>query len=113
MATHGGRNSAKSQWQDVMRASHIGGKAMRDIRDDLEERANMVHEQITAAFGHYENLVQQLQRERDERMSDLKHTLAMLQRLMQFESNLVDTMVKLEPQQEPHSALADRIRAAG
>jgi len=62
---------------------------MRDIRGDLEERANIVHDQIRAAFGHYENVVQQLQTERDERVSDLKHTMVMIERLMQFESNIV------------------------
>ena len=37
---------------------------MRDIRGDLEERANIIQEQLRASYAHFENVVQQLQRER-------------------------------------------------
>jgi hypothetical protein len=40
---------------------------MRDIRGDLEERANIIQEQLRASYAHFENVVQQLQRERDAR----------------------------------------------
>ena len=45
---------------------------MRDIRSDLEER-------------HFEKVMQQLQHERTARVADLKGTLAMIDKLMQFE----------------------------
>ena len=68
---------------------------MRDIRSDLEERANIIQEQLRAAYAHYENLAQQLQRERDARVADMKETLAMIDKLMQFETGIVDKVVPL------------------
>jgi hypothetical protein len=45
---------------------------MRDIRSDLEERANFFEEQIRAAYAHFERMSQQLQGELDMRIADLK-----------------------------------------
>jgi hypothetical protein len=45
---------------------------MRDIRSDLQERANFIEEQIRAAYAHFEKAVQQLQSERDARVADLQ-----------------------------------------
>ncbi|MGA7373772.1 MAG: hypothetical protein WBW37_14380 [Methyloceanibacter sp.] len=85
---------------------------MRDIRSDLEERANIIQEQLRAAYAHYENLAQQLQRERDARVADMKETLAMIDKLMQFETGIVDKVVPLANPQDPHTTLVERIRAA-
>jgi hypothetical protein len=83
---------------------------MRDIRSDLEERAQIIQEQIRAAYAHFEKVVQQLQNERDARVSNLKETLAMIDRLIQFEVGVMDKVVTLEtPASEP--SLADRIKA--
>lgn len=41
---------------------------MRDIRSDLQERANLCEEQIRAACAHFDAMVQRLQSERDMRM---------------------------------------------
>ena len=41
---------------------------MRDIRSDLEERAQIIEEQLKSAYGHFERAVQQLQHERDARV---------------------------------------------
>ena len=38
---------------------------MRDIRADLEERANIIQGQVNAAHAHFEKVMQQLQAERD------------------------------------------------
>ena len=38
---------------------------MRDIRCDLQERVNVVEEQIRAIYAHFEKVVQQLECERD------------------------------------------------
>jgi len=43
---------------------------MRDIRGDLQERANLVDEQIRAAVAHFDKAIQQLQTERDARIAD-------------------------------------------
>jgi hypothetical protein len=85
---------------------------MRDIRSDLEERAHIIEEQLRAAYGHFERAVQQLQNERDARVSDLKGTLAMIEKLMQFESGVIDKVVMLEHPSPSQPSLADRIKAA-
>jgi hypothetical protein len=86
-----------------------GGSLMRDIRNDLEERAAIIQEQLRASYAHFENVMQQLQRERDARIADLSETLGMIEKLMQFEAGVVDNVVTLE---NPQPSLADRIRAA-
>lgn len=85
---------------------------MRDIRNDLEERAGIIQEQIRSSYAHFENVVLQLQRERDARIADLSETLAMIEKLMHFEAGVVDKVVTLENLPTPQSSLADRIRAA-
>ena len=62
---------------------------MRDIRGDLQERAILVDEQIRAAVAHFDKAIQQLQTERDARIGDLKASLAMLAKLMEFEERLL------------------------
>ena len=85
---------------------------MRDIRCDLEERANIVEEQIRGAYAHFEKVVQQLQSERDGRIAELTETLAMIDKLMQFEAGVMDKVVTLPNPSVSHPSLADRIRAA-
>ena len=59
---------------------------MRDIRDDLQERADSCHDQIRAICNRFEDMVQQLQCERDTKIADLKSALTMIEKVMQFES---------------------------
>ena len=84
---------------------------MRDIRSDLEERAQIIQQQLRASYAHFEKVVQQLQKERDARVSNLKETLAMIDRLMQFESGVMDKVVTLESAPASDPSLADRQRA--
>jgi hypothetical protein len=81
---------------------------MRDIRSDLEERAHIIEEQLRAAYAHFDRMVQQLQSEREARVSDLKETLATIEKLMQFEARAMDKVVTLE---NPLAALAERLKA--
>ena len=78
---------------------------MRDIRSDLEERAQIIQEQLRGTNGHFEKMMQQLQNERDARVADLKGTLAMIDKLLQFESGAMDKVVTLEhpPASHPRS----------
>ena len=62
---------------------------MRDIRRDLQERATLIDENIKATYAHFERAIQQLQTERDARIADLKSTLAMIAKLMEFEERLL------------------------
>lgn len=84
---------------------------MRDIRSDLEERAQIIQQQLRASCAHFEKVVQQLQKERDARVSNLKETLAMINRRMQFETGVMDKVVTLESPPASDPSLADRQRA--
>jgi hypothetical protein len=68
-------NSATTLFPTNAVATRSRGKVMRDIRCDLQERANVVEEQIRAIYAHFEKVVQQLQSERDARVAELQgHT---------------------------------------
>ena len=83
---------------------------MRDIRSDLEERAQIIQEQLRGTNAHFEKVMQQLQSERDARVADLKGTLAMIDKLMQFETSAMDKVVTLEHPSASQPSLADRLR---
>ena len=83
---------------------------MRDIRGDLQERADFIEEQIRAAYAHFEKVVQQLQTERDARVADLQGTHTMISKLIEFEAAFMDNVVTMAPVSRP--SLADRIKAA-
>jgi len=86
---------------------------MRDIRDELQERANWCQGQISAVCSHFDKMVQQLQSERDMRIADLKSALAILERLMKFEDRLMGDVVPMATTSAPSLSLSDRIKAAG
>ena len=83
---------------------------MRDITSDLEERAQAINEQIQGAYGWFERMVQQLERQRDEQISELKEVHATLNKLIQFENASINNVVPLE---NPQASLIERIRATG
>jgi hypothetical protein len=58
---------------------------MRDIRSDLEERANLIEEEIEAVVAHFEQAIQPLQSERDARLAELKTERAALGALIEAE----------------------------
>jgi hypothetical protein len=62
---------------------------MRDIRNDLLERANLTQDRIKAADVHFERMVEQLRNEHDASVADLKAGLAMIAKLMEFEERHV------------------------
>jgi hypothetical protein len=62
---------------------------MCDIRSDLQERATLVDEQIRAAIAHFDKTIQQLQAERNARITDLKSGLAMIAKFMEFEERFL------------------------
>jgi hypothetical protein len=84
---------------------------MRDIRSDLEERAHIIQEQVRVAYAHFERMAQQLQSERDARIADLKGSLAMIEKLIQFETGIVSNVVKLENAPASQPSLSDRMKA--
>jgi hypothetical protein len=58
---------------------------MRDIRGELQERANLFEEQINAHEAQFDKLIDQLKRDHDQRCEDLKTELEAVNRLLDFE----------------------------
>ena len=90
---------------------HEGERDMRDIRGDLEERANIYHEQIKTAYAQFEMIAQQLQRERDVRIADLKSLLMMVHKVIEFEESHSGKVVTLPSTSVQHMTLAERMAA--
>ena len=84
---------------------------MRDIRSDLEERVQFIQERLRGSNAHFEKVVQQLQNQRDAKVADLKDTLVMIKKLIQFETSAMnDEVLTLEHPSASQSSLADRMR---
>ena len=58
---------------------------MRDIRNDLQERARLIEEQISGAYAQFEKMIEQLQNERESRVADLKSELSAVVKLLEAE----------------------------
>jgi hypothetical protein len=83
---------------------------MRDIRSDLQERANVIDEQIKAAYAHFQKRVEQIQHERDAKIADLKSEFAMIAKFMDFEQRFLGN-VSPPVSSSPLVALADLFHA--
>jgi hypothetical protein len=68
------------------------GQAMRDIRGDLQDRAGLLEEQINAHEAQFDKLIDQLKREHDSRLKDLKAELEAVNRLLEVELRRLETM---------------------
>ncbi len=64
---------------------------MRDIRGDLQDRAALLEEQINAHETQFDKLIDQLKREHDTRLEDLKTELEAVSRLMELELRRIET----------------------
>jgi hypothetical protein len=72
----------------------------------------LIEDQVRAAHAHFEKTVQRLQTERDAKISDLKSTLSMIEKITQFENVYMGNVVPMEnPAAPPPASLIDRIRA--
>jgi hypothetical protein len=85
---------------------------MRDIRNDLRERADKAHDGIKAADVDFERMVERLRHEHDARVADFKAALAIIAKLMEFENRRMGNVVTVESP-TPSPSLADRIKAVG
>jgi hypothetical protein len=63
---------------------------MRDIRRDLQDRAQLLEEEITAAQTQFEQKVEQLKTERDNRIHEIKDELNALGRLIEAEKRRME-----------------------
>jgi hypothetical protein len=87
---------------------------MRDIRNDLQDRVKFIEEQINAASVHFEKMIEQLQGERDGRVTELKAELLAIGKLLEAEQRRMSgaQLRPVAPQppqlsQAPQLSLAD------
>jgi len=85
---------------------------MRDIRNDLQERADVAQDALKAADVQFQRMVEQLRHEHDAKVADLKGALDMIAKLMELENRLSGNVVTMESA-AAHPSLADRIKAVG
>jgi hypothetical protein len=95
---------------------------MRDIRGDLQDRANLIAEQISATQGQYDAHIQKLKSEHQTILEDLKSALQNVHLVLRFEGQRVGSSVPEteahQPQQShshlpPSDALARKVAAVG
>jgi hypothetical protein len=78
------------------------GQAMRDIRNDLQDRASLLEEQISAAEAQFEKLAQQLRTEHEGRLEDLRAEFEAVSRLLEVEQRrLANIPVTSAPPSRP------------
>jgi hypothetical protein len=79
---------------------------MRDIRNDLQERARLIEEQISGAYAQFEKMIEQLQTEREGRVADLKSELGAVVKLLEAEHRRMANVLPIATSQAtaPQSA---------
>ena len=79
---------------------------MRDIRGDLQERANVFEQQISVAQDQFESLIEQLKKEKDSRLGDLKAELDAVNRVMEIKHRRLRSATS-SPKSQPQQPLAE------
>ena len=74
---------------------------MRDISGDLKDRANLLEQQIDAAQGQFDKLIEQLTREQDSRLEGLKSELDAVNAVIQTEDRRLGHAPSVQPQFRP------------
>jgi len=74
-----------STLERCMRSATEGRLTMRDIREDLQERADLAQDRMKALDLHFKRRLEMLRRECEANTSELKTVLATIIRLMEFE----------------------------
>jgi hypothetical protein len=86
------------------RVAKTGDHQMRDIRGDLQDRANLLAEQISTAQGHFERYLDQLKREHETRVKDLKFALDSVHMVIGIEGRRLQSSFGPVGQVDPGSA---------
>jgi hypothetical protein len=77
---------------------------LRDIRGDLQERANLLKEQISAVQGQFDRHIEQLKREHEARREDLKSALHTVHMVIGIEGRRLGSSPSVTKAQYPPSA---------
>ena len=70
---------------------------MRDISSDLQERAKATEEEVRAINADYEKMIEQLQKEREEKLDRVKSKLELISKLIEFENEDTSKVPPLAP----------------
>lgn len=74
---------------------------MRDIRDDLRDRATLLAEQISASHSQFDKHIEQLKLEHQGKLEDLKSDLNCIRLVMKTEDRLLGVVISpSKPQSE-------------
>jgi hypothetical protein len=78
---------------------------MRDIRGDLQLRANLIKEQMSAAQHQFEKYTEQLKLEHQSRLTEIKAELEAVKLLIEAEHRRVGSSGSAIPQRKHPQAL--------
>ena len=67
---------------------------MRDIRRDLQDRAQLLEEEITQAHVQCDKKIEQVKLERDQRVQEIKEELGALSRLIEAEERRIESFTQ-------------------
>jgi hypothetical protein len=74
---------------------------MRDIRGDLQDRANIIVSEINAARSQFDQLIEQLKSEHDSKVQSLRSHLDAILMVTGIEDRLLGGAQPKPPQQPP------------
>ena len=80
---------------------------MRDIRNDLQDRVDLIEEQISAAHAQFEGRLEQLKSERDARLAELKAELTAVATLVDCEHRRLGDLATEQTVEAQSLPLAD------
>jgi hypothetical protein len=104
---------------------------MRDIRGDLQDRANLIAEQISIARGHFDKHIEQLNSQHQTILADLKSELHNVHLVIGIEGRRIDSSLsatevttqasprsnyrleQTQPQHAPPDALIRKVASVG
>ena len=95
---------------------------MRDIRADLQDRANLIAEQISATQGQFDAHIEKLKREHQTILEDLKSALHNVRMVIGIEGRRLGTslsateaqsLASQPAQQPPSDALVRKVASVG
>ena len=69
---------------------------MRDIREDLQERVELVKQQINAEQNRFEKLLKQLSSEQDSKVRYVKAELETVKRVIEIEHRRLGSTMSVE-----------------
>jgi peptidoglycan hydrolase CwlO-like protein len=88
---------------------------MRDIRGDLQDRAEALERELTAAQARFDELMLRLKQEHDDRLDDLKNELDAVKLLIGLEQRRLAGVANghpaVKPQPQPQQSEAPRPQA--